>query len=116
MAMDGVELCKCLGDETRLLIAGLILHEGELCVCELTEALDQSQPKISRHLARLRSGGLLCDERHGQWVYYNLNPTLPDWALSALQAAIEGNADRLAEARARLQAMGNRPDRRAALC
>ena len=46
---------KCLADETRVRIALLIAREGELCVCELTCALDESQPKISRHLAMLRT-------------------------------------------------------------
>lgn len=114
--MDAVDLFKCLGDETRLLIAGLVLREGELCVCELTHALDQSQPKVSRHLARLRSAGLLRYQRCGQWVYYSLEPALPDWAFGALAAATEGGADTLARAHARLLAMGNRPERRAALC
>lgn len=114
--MDAVDLFKCLGDETRLLIAGLVLREGDLCVCEFTQALDQSQPKVSRHLARLRSAGLLCDQRSGQWVYYGLSPTLPEWALAVLEAAAAGSGERLQVAHARLQAMGNRPERRAALC
>ena len=42
---------KCLSDETRLLATLLIYKEGELCVCELIEAMNESQPKISRHLA-----------------------------------------------------------------
>ncbi len=114
--MDAVELCKCLGEDTRLLIVGLLMREGELCVCELTAALDLSQPKVSRHLARLRSGGVLSDRRCGQWVYYGLNPELPKWALTVLDAAAEGNAAPLQAALARLQAMGNRPQRRAAFC
>ena len=52
-------LFKCLADETRTRISLLIAREGELCVCELTAALEQSQPKISRHLAQLRASGLL---------------------------------------------------------
>ncbi len=48
---------KALADETRLRSLLLILQQGELCVCELTEALALSQPKISRHLAQLRTQG-----------------------------------------------------------
>jgi len=59
---------KCLADATRMRSALLIVQEGELCVCELMCALNDSQPKISRHLAQLRSSGLLLDRRQGQWV------------------------------------------------
>jgi len=44
--MNPVNFYKCLADETRLLSLLLIDKEGELCVCELTDALDVSQPKI----------------------------------------------------------------------
>ena len=46
---------KCLADDTRVRTMLLITREGELCVCELTCALNESQPKVSRHLAQLRS-------------------------------------------------------------
>ena len=54
---------KCLADETRVRLMLLITREDELCVCELTCALDESQPKVSRHLAQLRNCGLLEDRR-----------------------------------------------------
>lgn len=72
---------KSLADETRARMTLLIAREGELCVCELTTALEESQPKISRHLALLRSSGVLEDRRQGQWVYYRLHPDLPDWCM-----------------------------------
>ncbi|MFH4267891.1 metalloregulator ArsR/SmtB family transcription factor, partial [Acinetobacter baumannii] len=52
--MDQVNFFKCLSDETRLNIVTLIAENKELCVCDLTEKLQLSQPKISRHLALLR--------------------------------------------------------------
>ncbi len=70
---------KLLSDETRVRCLLLIAREGELCVCELTEALDESQPKISRHLALLRQSGVLVDERRGQWVNYKVAESLPGW-------------------------------------
>ncbi|MGQ4877446.1 metalloregulator ArsR/SmtB family transcription factor [Billgrantia sp. LNSP4103-1] len=94
----------------------LLLREGELCVCEMTHALEESQPKVSRHLAQLRNCGLLNDRRDGQWVYYGLMPGLPDWVTSIFAAAAEGEASRLALLQARLETMGNRPDRRLAMC
>lgn len=115
-SLEPVRVFKCLGDETRLMLMLLILREGELCVCEMTHALEQSQPKVSRHLAQLRHCGLLNDRREGQWVYYGLDPQLPDWVTTTLEAATEGEAVRLAELRSRLCQMGNRPERRLAMC
>ncbi|SHO20917.1 Putative arsenic resistance operon regulator, partial [Moritella viscosa] len=53
-------------------------------MCELTHALEQSQPKISRHLALLRQKKLVIDRRQGQWVHYKINPNVPDWAQEIL--------------------------------
>jgi ArsR family transcriptional regulator, arsenate/arsenite/antimonite-responsive transcriptional repressor len=64
-------LFKALGDETRLRIVALLSH-GELCVCHLEEALQLSQPKVSRHLATLRSAGVVDHRRDGTWVHYRL--------------------------------------------
>ena len=81
---------KCLADETRLRCLLLLQRRGELCVCELTQALQMSQPKISRHLALLRTCRLLQDRRQGAWVYYRLHPDVPDWALAVLNTAADG--------------------------
>lgn len=115
-ALEPARFFKCLGDETRLALTLLIHREGELCVCEMTYALQESQPKVSRHLAQLRACGVLTDRREGQWVYYGIFSTLPAWAMAALDAAVEGEAPRLAALRARLADMGDRPERRLALC
>ncbi|MCA1770069.1 MAG: metalloregulator ArsR/SmtB family transcription factor [Halomonas sp.] len=85
--LEPARLFKCLGDETRLTLTLLIRREGELCVCEMTHCLQDSQPKVSRHLAQLRACGLLSDRREGQWVYYRLVETVPDWVEEALMAA-----------------------------
>ena len=82
--MDQVNFFKCLSDETRFNIVMLVAEQNEQCVCDLTEKLQLSQPKISRHLALLRSLGLLQDRRQGQWVYYSIHPNLPDWCVEVL--------------------------------
>ena len=104
-------LFKCLADATRARLTLLILREGELCVCELIHALDDSQPKVSRHLAQLRSCGLLLDRRQGQWVYYRLNPALPQWVMSVLDTTLNANGQWLRDDVLRLEAMGDRPQR-----
>lgn len=105
------EVFKSLADETRARATLLIVNQGELCVCELMCALEDSQPKISRHLAQLRSSGLLLDRRQGQWVYYRLNPELPGWVHDLLQMTLQANADWLRDNTSRLQNMDGRPVR-----
>ena len=83
---------KMLADNTRLRALLLLQLEGELCVCELTHALELSQPKISRHLAQLRESGLVRVRREGVWVYYQINPALPTWAMTVLQETGTGSA------------------------
>lgn len=115
MNIDAESLFRMLADPTRLRILMLLTAEGELCVCELTCALGLSQPKISRHLAHLRESSLLLSHRAGQWMYYRINPSLPEWADSILQQTLAGNRDRqpFVEDRRVLTAM---PDRPAATC
>ncbi len=67
-----VQLFKALADETRLRILAL-LSGGEMCVCDLMAILDLPQSTVSRHLAYLRTSGLVCDRREGVWMYYRLN-------------------------------------------
>lgn len=107
---------KCLADDTRVRLMLLITREEELCVCELTCALDESQPKISRHLAQLRNGGLLEDRRQGQWVYYRLHPSLPDWVVVLLKNTLAANQHWLSPEAKRLDVMGDRPLRLAVCC
>lgn len=107
-------LFRALADPTRLRSIVLMQREGELCVCELTHALDVIQPKISRHLAILREDGIVSDRRAGHWVYYRLHPELPDWAWSVIEATTAGVHDvaPYADDRAVLAAMPNRPGTR----
>ncbi|PMH45446.1 transcriptional regulator [Vibrio sp. 10N.286.49.B3] len=82
---------KLLSDETRLRCLLLLAREGDLCVCELTEAMEESQPKISRHLAQLRQSGVLVDERRGQWVYYQIASDLPGWMTKIISGLKDSN-------------------------
>jgi ArsR family transcriptional regulator len=110
--MSPAQFFKCLSDETRLRCVALLQKQGKLCVCELTAALGLSQPKISRHLALLRQCGLLLDSREGQWVYYQINPKLPDWAFPILANALTAVeiTGQLQNDLERLQIMEGRPD------
>lgn len=117
LALSPAQLFKCLAEDTRLRMLLLIVQEQELCVCELTCALGQSQPKISRHLAQLRTSGVLADRRQGQWVYYRLHAELPTWVTTVLHTTLQANQDWLYFDQKRLQLMGaDRPVRAAACC
>ena len=87
MSLTPLQLFKNLSDETRLGIVLLLKEMGELCVCDLCAALEQSQPKISRHLAMLRESGLLLDRKQGKWVHYRLSPHMPAWAAQVIAQA-----------------------------
>jgi len=45
---------------------------GELCVCDIEATTGFTQTKVSRHLAYLRSAGLVEDRRHGLWMLYSI--------------------------------------------
>ncbi len=62
---------QALGDQTRLRLLNLI-GEQEICVCYFVEILGDPQPKISRHLAYLRSVGIVAARREGKWMHYRI--------------------------------------------
>ena len=102
---------KMLADSTRLRCLLLMQAEGELCVCELTHALNLSQPKISRHLAHLRETGVLVARRNGTWMNYRINPDLQGWALDILQTTLDGvrNTEPFISDKKILDKMADRP-------
>ncbi|WP_127529367.1 ArsR/SmtB family transcription factor [Paenibacillus kobensis] len=63
---------KLLSDKTRLTIMALLRHK-EMCVCDIVDLLNTTQPNISQHLKKLRTGGLINETRRSQWIYYSLN-------------------------------------------
>jgi ArsR family transcriptional regulator len=65
------QLCNALADEARVEIVARLL-DGEKCVCDLTEALETGQSRLSYHLKVLKDAGLVTDRREGRWAYYTL--------------------------------------------
>jgi ArsR family transcriptional regulator len=107
------DLFAILSDSTRLRALMLVQAEGEVCVCELMFALDESQPKISRHLAVMRAAGIVASRREGTWIHYRMNSRLSSWAKEVM-ALTHQRIQRLspfADDRDRLQRMNNRPHR-----
>jgi len=92
-----------LSDTTRLEVLEL-LRGGERCVCELMDALDAAQSRLSFHLKVLKDAGLVTDRREGRWVYYTLDTD----ALGALEAF-------LSDARTANRS-SSRPNKQAGVC
>ena len=67
-----IKVFKALSDETRIRLLKL-LQQRELCVCELMQALNMTQSRVSRNLGILKDAGLVQDRREGLWVHYSLN-------------------------------------------
>lgn len=109
--MDPLQIFKALSDQTRLRCVLLLAANDELCVCELTHALDLPQPKISHHLGALRKAGVVADRKEGLWIYYRINPELPEWVVTVVDATVQGAKEQLVylDDGAALQSMPNRP-------
>lgn len=65
-------LFLALGDKTRIKLLAL-MAEGPVAVGLLADRLNESQPKVSRHLAYLRNADIVSTERDGKWIYYGIN-------------------------------------------
>ena len=85
--MGLIQIYQCLCDLTRLRILNL-LAEGELCVCHFQEILGEPQVKVSKHLAYLRSRGLVVARKRANWMIYSL-PATPSRELSANLACLQ---------------------------
>lgn len=74
---------KALSDETRLKIIDM-LSCGELCACEILEAVSISQSTLSYHMKILVESGLVNGRRDGAWMRYTLNSEKTDAVLAFL--------------------------------
>ena len=109
---DPISFYKSLTDEIRLKTLMLTHYHGELCVCELMQAMNEdSQPKVSRNLAILKKAQVITDRKHGQWVFYRINTDLPNWVTSVIAQTTENNIFMILKELQRLATMQNRPDR-----
>jgi len=74
---------KSLAYPTRRAILERLIREGELTVREITDESGVSQPMVSKHLAVLKSAGLVHDRREGREAHYRAGPEglkpLFDW-------------------------------------
>ena len=70
--LELIAIAKALGDPTRVRIVAA-LRSGELCVCELVDALGISQSSLSSHLQICRQTGVVTTRKESRWIYYSLS-------------------------------------------
>jgi ArsR family transcriptional regulator len=102
--VDAVVIARALGDTTRARIVTL-LAERNLCVCELTETLGQSQANISGHLKLLVASGLIVSYRHSYWTHYALTQNLPADIAGFVRAVVHETRSAFSSDLARLTAL-----------
>jgi ArsR family transcriptional regulator len=90
MNIEQSQLFSVLSNQIRLRCLYLLAKAGEVCVCEVVEALRISQPSASKSLNSLKTAGLLSDRRDANWIYYSLRSDLPDWVDTIVQATVSG--------------------------
>jgi ubiquinone/menaquinone biosynthesis C-methylase UbiE/DNA-binding transcriptional ArsR family regulator len=73
---DIVEIIRAIGEPTRLRILALLSH-GEMAAGEMSVVLNQSQPRVSRHLKLLAEAGLIERRPEGAWVFFKLSSVGP---------------------------------------
>lgn len=79
------ELFKAVSDPARLQILHMLKAAASpVCVCDFTAALEQGQPTVSHHLARLKAAGLIAGRKRGIWSFYTLRSDLADVARTIL--------------------------------
>ena len=87
---DFLAVTKALSDESRARVV-MFLRSGELCVCQIIEALGLAPSTVSKHMSVLHQAGLVESRKEGRWVYYHL-PRAPS---SPVAGAIEWIRDAL---------------------
>ena len=91
---------KALADENRVRTL-LVLRQGELCVCQITELFGLATSTVSKHLSILSQAGLILSRKTERWVYYRLPDKSArvvvrealDWVLKSLGKTTEAAAD-----------------------
>ncbi|MDD2367701.1 MAG: metalloregulator ArsR/SmtB family transcription factor [Sulfuricurvum sp.] len=71
-----IQLAKVFSDINRLKILILVLRDSKVCVCEICDTLELSQPLVSRHLKQMCEAGILESMQEGKWVIYSLAKNL----------------------------------------
>ena len=93
---------RAVAEHTRLRLLA-ILFRNELTVSEITYILDQSQPRVSRHLKLMCDAGILDRIQEGAWVFYRVTDKQPGRQLSQALIELLDNDDVLQRDETRMQ-------------
>ncbi|MCB1382354.1 MAG: metalloregulator ArsR/SmtB family transcription factor [Notoacmeibacter sp.] len=105
-----VDTLKAAAESSRMRLLVLLSH-GDLTVSDMTEILNQSQPRVSRHLKLLMEAGLIDRYQEGSWAYYHLGESeaARDLAENLLKridpsdGQVERDLERLGQVKTRLR-------------
>ena len=86
--MNLIAILSALAESVRLEALRMVWDGREHCVCELMRELGASQSRMSRHMAALKTAGLVVDRRDAQWVRYRRAPNLPQEVIRLVDAAL----------------------------
>ncbi len=89
-AADMAAILKALADPVRLRLVSIVgqAEEGEVCACDLPEAVGKSQPTVSHHLRQLVEAGILQREQRGKWAWFRLQPDQLERICSAISIGL----------------------------
>ncbi len=88
MHIEQAQLFSVLSNQIRLRCLYLLAVNGEVCVCEVVDALRITQPSASKSLISLKMAGLVSDRREANWIYYSLRSDLPDWVNTIVRTTV----------------------------
>jgi ArsR family transcriptional regulator len=80
-----IQTMGALNDATRIQILRFIDKNKEVCVCDIENAFNMIQSRISRHLKILKDAGFLKVDRRGRWAYYSIRTPLDEFRQSILK-------------------------------
>ena len=91
--LNSITIISALAEPVRLEALRMLWDGREHCVCELMRGLGASQSRMSRHMAALKTAGLVVDRRDAQWVRYRRAPNLPQAVVTLVDAALAMSAN-----------------------
>ncbi len=85
-----VVLAKILSDINRVKILALLKRDKNLCVCEICDTLELSQPLVSRHLGQMKKAQLIDVHKEGKWSIYSLvDHSMLEYLLQEIQEDLQ---------------------------
>ena len=87
------KVLKALAHPARLKLVDVLSEHDEVCVCDLTETIGSDMSTVSRHLAQLKSAGIVESDKHGQMVFYRLRVKCLTSLFSCIESVVRCQAD-----------------------